>query len=76
MKKTKHDSDCTIYADLKKIDLPEAGICTCGYGRQFIKQNGGDGSEMYSKQLLSKLENKVEKGVFITNEEKDSDESK
>ena len=65
--KTKHDRDCTIYVDLKKVDLPEAGICTCGYGRQFIKQNDGDGSEMYSRQFLNELESKIDKDVFITN---------
>lgn len=59
--KTRHDSDCTIYADSEKVDLPEAGICTCGYGRQFIRQSGGDGSKMYSKELLKRLESKVEK---------------
>jgi len=54
--KTRHDGDCSIYACLENIDMPEAGICTCGYGHQ--QKYKGDGSKMYSKELLKMSEKK------------------
>lgn len=67
--KTRHDDDCTIYVSLVNIGMPEAGICTCGYGHQYKYTNTGDDSELYSQELLNKLENKnkVVKDVFVTN---------
>ena len=56
MKKTRHDGDCTIYAVLENIGMPEAGICTCGYGHQYRYENAGDDKELYSQQLREKLE--------------------
>lgn len=53
--KMQHDGDCTIYASLSNIGMPEAGICTCGYGHQRMRT--GDYSEMYSGELEKKLEN-------------------
>ena len=53
--RSKHDGDCTIYAVLENIGMPEAGICTCGYGHQYRYKNGDD-KEMYSEQLLKKME--------------------
>jgi len=51
--KTQHDGDCSIYACLSN-NIPEAGICTCGYGHQLRR---GDGySKMYSEELEQKLE--------------------
>lgn len=54
--KTKHDGDCTIYAVLENIGMPEAGICTCGYGHQYRVFNDGDDKELYSQELRNKLE--------------------
>jgi len=70
--KTRHDGDCTIYAVLENIGMPEAGICTCGYGHQYRREHDGDDSELYSKQLLERLEKGrgiVDKDVFVTNED-------
>jgi len=53
MRKTRHDGDCSIYSSLMN-GMPEDGICTCGYGHQL--KRGGDLSEMYSEELLEKLE--------------------
>ena len=50
--KTRHDDDCTIYVSLVYIGMPEAGICTCGYGHQYKYTNTGDDSELYSQELL------------------------
>ena len=52
--KTKHDGDCSIYAALDNIGMPEAGICTCGYGHQYKYSNDGDDKEMYSDKLREK----------------------
>ncbi|MBS3077328.1 hypothetical protein J4233_03580 [Candidatus Pacearchaeota archaeon] len=54
MKKTRHDGDCSIYAAIRN-NIPETGICTCGYGLQYLRQTSGDNSEMYSKELNEKL---------------------
>ena len=51
--KKQHDGDCTIYALLMNGN-PENGICTCGYGWEQVRK--GDWSQMYSKELLEKLE--------------------
>lgn len=51
--KTQHDGDCTIYASLSNSS-PEVGICTCGYGLQLIRR--GDWSQIYSQELIKKLE--------------------
>ena len=48
-----HDGDCSIYASLSNIDMPEAGICVCGYGYQFTRD--GDYSKMYSLEFQKKL---------------------
>lgn len=50
--KIKHDGDCTIYASLEN-GRPEDGICTCGYGRELVRQ--GNWEEMYSLDLQEKL---------------------
>lgn len=52
--KTQHDGDCSIYASLDNVGVPEAGICTCGYGHQLMRT--GDYSQVYSGELLKKLE--------------------
>ena len=51
--KTRHDGDCSIYASLDN-NIPEAGVCTCGYGHQLRGQ--ADYSQRYSKELSEKLE--------------------
>jgi len=51
--KTRHDGDCSIYASLDN-SIPEAGICTCGYGHQMKRK--GINTIMYSRELLKKLE--------------------
>ncbi len=51
----KHTGDCSIYASLCN-NVPEAGICTCGYGHEYQWKNNGDISELYSKELIKKLE--------------------
>lgn len=56
--KTRHDGDCSIYASLSNVGMQEAGVCTCGYGHQLIGK--GDYSQMYSEELLKKLEEKNE----------------
>ena len=54
--KTRHDGDCSIYASLSNISMPEAGICTCGFAHQ--EKIKGDGSEdMYSRELEEKMLN-------------------
>jgi len=35
--------------------MPEAGICTCGYGHQYRYKHDGDEIEMYSVELLQRL---------------------
>ena len=52
--KTRHDGDCSIYASLDNYGVPEAGICTCGYGHRLCGL--GDDSQMYSEELLRRLE--------------------
>ncbi len=42
-----HDGDCTIYSALANGNL-EDGICTCGYGRQCLRE--GNPGEMYSEE--------------------------
>jgi len=54
--RTKHDGDCSIYASLDNYGVPEAGICTCGYGHQELGKTG-DLSKLYSEELMKKLEN-------------------
>ncbi len=56
--KTRHDGDCSIYASLDN-NIPEAGICTCGYGHQLMGQE--DYSQMYSEELRKKLEKNTAK---------------
>ena len=51
--KTRHDGDCSVYASLGNYDMPEAGICTCGYAHE--QQFQGNHNEMYSEELLAKL---------------------
>ncbi len=51
--KKQHDGDCSVYACLGN-KTPEAGICTCGYGHQLLRQ--GNPLEMYSEELQEKLE--------------------
>jgi len=53
MMKTKHDGDCSIYATLDNGRV-EDGICICGYGLERLRN--GDSSEMYSEDLIKKLE--------------------
>jgi len=50
--KTQHDGDCTIYSTLINGN-PESGVCTCGYGLERLRM--GNGSEMYSSELVAKL---------------------
>jgi hypothetical protein len=35
--KSQHDGDCTTYASLVNRN-PEDGICTCGYGWQYLRE--------------------------------------
>ncbi len=49
----RHDGDCSIYASLSNMGMPEAGICTCGYGHEQQSQENYD--EMYSPELEKKL---------------------
>jgi len=53
MTKTRHDGDCTIYASLCNENMLEAGICTCGYGREQVQRCKY--GEMYSKELQERL---------------------
>ncbi len=55
MTKTRHDGDCSIYASLDNYGVPEAGICTCGYGHQELWRTGNP-SKLYSDELMKKLE--------------------
>jgi len=65
--KTRHDGDCTIYASLVNEDMPEAGICTCGFGHErkySANINIGDPELidlMYSKELQEKLKADLER---------------
>jgi len=52
--RTRHYGDCPIYASVASNFSPEVGICCCGYGWYLVGK--GDWSEMYSKELLEKLE--------------------
>ncbi len=63
--RTRHDGDCTIYASLIN-DRPEVGICTCGYGWQYVWQFDGDFKHMYSEELQNKLkdEKDISKKVY------------
>lgn len=49
----RHDGDCSIYVSLDN-NIPEAGICTCGYGHELVWH--GDYSQIYSKELIEKLD--------------------
>lgn len=55
MTRIRHDGDCTIYSSLMNKN-PEDGICTCDFGWQVVRENGGDRSELYSKELQEKSE--------------------
>ena len=54
--KTRHDCDCTIYASMSRglsvgaLCFPTAGICTCGYGWQFVWTLNW--SQMYSEERM------------------------
>jgi len=50
-----HDGNCTIYASLRNAGMPEAGICTCGYGL-YTRFRTGSFEDMYSDELRQKLE--------------------
>jgi len=52
-KPKQHSGDCTIYTSLIN-DTPEAGVCTCGYGLNLMRETG-DYEELYSKELKEKL---------------------
>ena len=43
-----HENQCSIYLSQSHI-IPEAGICTCGYGLTVL-QNRGSYQEMYSQK--------------------------
>jgi len=62
--KTGHDGDCSIYASLDNSDMPEAGICTCGYGRERLRR--GDYSEIYSRELSAKLQARRNVGSLVS----------
>lgn len=47
-----HSGDCTIYASLSNVEMPEAGVCVCGYGLQCLRN--GDSTHMYSKEFLQR----------------------
>jgi len=49
-----HSGDCTIYATLDNTGMPEAGICTCGFGLRRMRETG-DINAMYSKELGESL---------------------
>jgi len=51
----RHAGDCSIYASLRNISMPEAGICTCGFGYHVTRNRPGDYSEMYSQELSDKI---------------------
>jgi hypothetical protein len=55
MNKTRHDGDCSIYASLDNLGMPEAGICTCGFGHEKLRENGSP-EHMYSRELAKELE--------------------
>lgn len=60
-----HKSNCTVYIEMSNNSNSNSGICTCGYGLHKW-MNEGDGSEMYSSDLLSQLqlpENILEKNA-------------
>lgn len=50
----KHDGDCSIYASLDNIGVPEAGICTCGSGHKHLRKTGGS-EHLYSRELRLKI---------------------
>lgn len=56
--KTRHDGDCSIYAASDNKELPESGICTCGYGH-WLRGEASDDSKMYSGRLLEKLKQRA-----------------
>ena len=58
MIRTKHDGDCSIYSSSDN-GKPEDGICTCGYGLDYLRRNGGDKSKLYSEELREKLEKEI-----------------
>ena len=58
MTRTKHYGDCTIYACLDN-GRPEDGICTCGYGLDYLRETGGDTLHLYSDELKKLLESKI-----------------
>ncbi len=58
MAKTKHYGDCSIYQTLDNC-RPESGICTCGYGSDYLSENGGDTLHLYSNELKRLLESKI-----------------
>lgn len=47
-----HDGDCSIYSALLNQN-PWDGICTCGKGWAFARENGGDYSQMLSEERLA-----------------------
>lgn len=51
-----HAGDCTIYASIINIGMPEAGICTCGYGLALKRHC--DYSELFSEELIESLKKK------------------
>lgn len=51
--KQQHDGDCTIYSALIN-GRPEDGICTCGYGLQWLRENL-DRTHLYSNELKKKI---------------------
>jgi hypothetical protein len=52
-RKSQHTEGCAIYAGLVHR-IPEAGICTCGYGLQVMKETGNK-NELYSRELKGNL---------------------
>jgi hypothetical protein len=52
-KLSQHSGDCTVYASLHN-GTPEAGVCTCGYGLQVMRETG-DNREIYSEELIKRL---------------------
>ncbi|MFA4953419.1 MAG: hypothetical protein WC584_04300 [Candidatus Pacearchaeota archaeon] len=58
MTRTEHYGDCTIYQSLTNI-RPESGICTCGYGLDYLRETGGDTLHLYSEELKQKMEKEM-----------------
>jgi hypothetical protein len=48
-----HWGDCTIYSALINR-MPWDGICTCGYGWDYLSRNGGDDAHMFSDEYREK----------------------